>query len=188
MPGPMDTNRDREWFCSLKRNLRMKRLITEETVQDTQLRFLLNETSFTVGSHGEFVTDNDTLSYWCDRFRENKYVALYNLGFQERPVWLDATGVFLYLVSDAFQKYLLRQPEIELLRDKLKFTVDEDILNSILRSVPFVPGSEYVDADWINRLFVVLHGIYAAEVQSFGGSIAMYFADKRSEEHTSELQ
>ena len=58
------------------------------------------------------------------------------------------------------------------------FSVDEDLLEQLLRSVPFSPGSEYIDPEWIAAMFERLHGIFADEIRAFTGSIELYFADK----------
>ena len=154
----------------------MGRIESKELLTDQKLRFLITENGFFAEHRGE--TEKEIVQYWYNRFIQDKYKALYDLGFQERPDWLDAAGSFLYLVSDTFQTYLLRQPELELLRDGTMFSVDEDLMDSLLRSVPFSPGSEYIDAEWIASVFERLHGIFAEEIRAFPGSIELYFADK----------
>ena len=147
-------------------------------IDDARLKFIFNEISFTIETRGNFESDDDSLKYWYSRFRENKYKALFNLGFMEKPEWLDSAGTFLYLLADSFQKYLLRQPDIELVRDKLAFSVDDDICDRLLRSIPFAPGSEYIDKDWICRMFMMLHNVYAREIVNFDGTVALYIAEK----------
>ncbi|MBQ7565024.1 MAG: DEAD/DEAH box helicase [Lachnospiraceae bacterium] len=145
---------------------------------DTKLRFLITETGFTLETAGIPDPKNDILNYWYTRFREDRYKALYDIGFNEKPDWLDAAGSFLYLVSDAFQRYLLRLPELELLRENVELRVDEDIEERLLNCVPFSPGSEYIDGEWIGRCFERLFGIFALEIKNFKGSIQLYLDDK----------
>ncbi|MCR4909598.1 MAG: DEAD/DEAH box helicase [Lachnospiraceae bacterium] len=118
------------------------------------------------------------MRYWYGKFKEDRVRSLYNLGFEEKPEWLDAAGAFLYRISELFQTWLLRQPDIELLRDKLHFSIDEDLMEQVLSSVPFAPGTEYIDEDWVNGIFDALNGVYAEETAGFKGSIAMYLAEK----------
>ena len=111
----------------------------KEEVIDTKMHFQFTEAGFIIETPSEN-DGSEAFRYWTGKFREDRYKALYDLGFEEKPQWLDTAGSFLYLISEAFQKYLLRQPDIELLRDKLNFSIDTDIQDGILSSAPFAPG------------------------------------------------
>ncbi|MBR5376400.1 MAG: DEAD/DEAH box helicase [Lachnospiraceae bacterium] len=100
------------------------------------------------------------------------------MGFNEKPAILDAAGSFLYRLSDAWQKYILRQPQLELAREKLEFAPEDELVESLVRSAPFVSGSEWIDRDWIVRIFDTLHEIYCGEIKRYKGSVALYLADK----------
>ena len=129
------------------------------SIQDNKLHFLFTESGFAVEIRGELPENAERLVYWYGKFREDKYQALYNIGFNEKPDCLDAAGAFLYLLSDSYQKYILRQPDLELARDKLRLNFEEEIQDKLLRSVPFAPGSEWVDAEWIARQLDTMHEI-----------------------------
>lgn len=81
---------------------------------------------------------------WKKKFEGDKWKALYNIGFEEKPEWLDKTGCFLYQVADRFQFELTRQPDLELVRENIDLIPDADTLEHLLNSVPFTLGSEYV--------------------------------------------
>ena len=148
------------------------------TVQDNRLHFLFTESSFTVEIRGELPEEARRLTYWYTKFREDKYQTLYNMGFNEKPDCLDAAGSFLYLLSDSYQRYILRQPELELARDRLSFSPEEAVMERLLRSAPFAPGAEWIDEEWIRRQLDTLHEIYCREIAAYDGSVAMYLADK----------
>ncbi|MCR5789967.1 MAG: DEAD/DEAH box helicase [Lachnospiraceae bacterium] len=156
----------------------MKKIGKTDMIEDKKLRFLITETGFTLETAGALDPADDSLQFWYKAFKKDKYKALYDLGFQERPAWLDKAGAFLYLIADSFQKYLLRQPDIELLRDGVGFNLDEDMEERLNRSIPFSPGTEYIDRDWFNRVFEHLHAQYALEIKNFQGSVQLYVADK----------
>ena len=156
----------------------MKQIAGRGKLQDDRLHFLINDNGFTVEIRGDLPEDDEKLAYWYGKFREDRYQTLYNMGFNEKPGCLDAAGSFLYLLSDSYQKYILSRPELEIARDGLALDLEEDILDRLLRSVPFAPGSEYIDGDWIRRQFDILHDIFCREISAYDGSVALYLADK----------
>ena len=115
---------------------------------------------------------------WKQRFEVSRYQALYDLGFEEKPKWLDAAGSFLYQTADQFQRWLTSQPDLELLRDKIQLKPDEEITERLLHSVPFALGSEHIGAAWISGIFEELRKVFAQEITEFQGSVSLYLADK----------
>ncbi|MCR5728044.1 MAG: hypothetical protein K6G24_11325 [Lachnospiraceae bacterium] len=77
-----------------------------------------------------------------------------------------------------FQKELTWQPDLELLKNKMEFAPDEDTLDGMVMSVPFVHGSENVGKEWIKEVFGRLLDIYRKEIKKYDGSVALYLADK----------
>ncbi len=156
----------------------MKQITGRGKLQDDRLHFLINENGFTVEIRGDIPEDNERLAYWYTKFREDRYQTLYNIGFNEKPDCLDVAGSFLYLLSDTYQKYILSRPELEIARDGLALDLEEDILDRLQRSVPFAPGSEYIDREWICSQLDILHDIYCREIAAYDGTVALYLADK----------
>jgi len=144
--------------------------------EQEKLRFLYTGQGFVPDRQGE-ISDKEIMK-WIHRFTEDRYQALYDLGFSKKPVWLDTAGAFLYRIADVFQKTLTRQPDLELLRDKIEFDLDKDVLDDLLSMVPFVPGAEYVDRDWIRYIFESLLNTYRKEIKKYDGTVALYLADK----------
>ncbi len=112
------------------------------------------------------------------QFEEDRYSALYHLGFVEKPSCLDGAGSFLYQLSDAFFQVLTNQPDIELTRENAVVRPDGDLTEKLLNCVPFTLGSEHVTEKWLVHLFDRLHEIYARQIQAFDGTVAMYLAEK----------
>ena len=142
-----------------------------------QLKFFFTSQGFTLDLQDNTEYDND-IKKWIKRFSDNKYQAIYDIGFEEKPKWLDRTGTFLYKVTDTFQKLLTRQPDLELKRDKLSFVPDDEVYDDLLLSVPFTPGSEYVNEDWVKHIMECLLDIYRSEIKKYDGTVALYLADK----------
>ncbi|MBR4759836.1 MAG: DEAD/DEAH box helicase [Lachnospiraceae bacterium] len=134
---------------------------------------------------GGFVTEENhpeeessELRKWRKRFEKDRITALYDLIFLPKPTWLDKTGLYLYEVGEQFLRNLTRRTDLELLREKVSCRYEEEDLQRLLDKVPFVPGSEYVNEEWLSSLAGRLNEKYCEEVRTFKGSVALYLAGK----------
>lgn len=140
------------------------------------LHFRFTQKGFMLDNQdGEYVED---IIPWKERFEFAKWEAVYAIGFEKRPKWLDAAGLFLYQVADGFQQMLTRQPDLEIAREHIEVSLDENMMERLLNSVPFTLGAEYVNSHWLKEAFGQLQAVYAKEIASYGGTVALYLADK----------
>ena len=66
------------------------------------------------GFHIDEVND----SAWAELFKENKYAALYELGFKNNLKGLTASAFYLYQLSQKFIEVLSHSPELEVAREE----------------------------------------------------------------------
>ena len=94
-------------------------------------------------------------SKWYGLFTADKFKALYELGFDAELKTVEKTPSFnfLYFLAERFIEFLTGIPEIELTRGKLEASMPEDIKNSLLNSVPFALGSEFINEEWLANIF-----------------------------------
>lgn len=145
----------------------------------SKLNFIINETGFTVEAPEAGADGADSgLRYWLERFSADKYGALYDMGFGEKPQCLGTCGGFLYMLSDVFGRQLLRQPDIELSRENTSLEIEEEEIDRLLNSVPFAPGTEYIDEDWIVGVMKKLLEQFGREMRDFDGTVSMYISGK----------
>ncbi|MCC8102937.1 MAG: DEAD/DEAH box helicase [Clostridiales bacterium] len=149
---------------------------------EKNLNFIFTENDFYPDIQGG--TENESLS-WRSGFEENRYLALHQMGFEQRGT-LTATGGFLYQVSNAFLKCLTRLPELELAREKAEPKLLDEEMNGLLFSAPFAIGAEYVTEKWIQTVFGRLRDVFAGEIRSYEGTVAMYLAEKTQGLHVPE--
>ncbi|MCR5622161.1 MAG: DEAD/DEAH box helicase [Treponema sp.] len=119
----------------------------------------------------------DTPSY-KGAFRDEPVRAFYDSAFAPKPAGLDDTGLFLYRIADKFVRELSRTEGLELMRGDTRPLLSEDDLSSILSTVPFSSGSEYVTADWLRSLWDRLASVFSADIAAYTGSVQMYLAEK----------
>lgn len=145
-------------------------------VKTKQLNFYFTEDGFRLDDRESELSEN-ALS-WIREFEENRFQALYHLGFMEKPEEFDQTGGYLHQLADTFLRVLTGQPDLELTREKAVVVPDEEVMERLLASVPFSLGSEYVTEQWIYGIFETLNAIFVEEIQEYEGSVAMYLAGK----------
>ena len=140
------------------------------------LHFRFTQTGFMSDNRdGEYAAD---IIPWKERFEADKWDAAYAIGFEEKPKWLDAAGLFLYQVAEGFQQMLAHQPDLEVAREHIKVPLDENVMARLLNSVPFTLGAEYVNSQWLKETFGQLQSVYVREIASYEGTVALYLADK----------
>ena len=145
---------------------------------------------FTADSFYLDETDNaEHLSSWKNRFIEDKYKALYDLGFENTSEH-SASFSFLKLLADRFVEFLISMPEVEL--KHLSSSSDSAAASksisceSLLNSVPFVIGSEFITETWLQNIFSRLIVVFKQEIESYfatksNGSVAQYLSSKRQD-------
>ncbi len=141
-----------------------------------QMHFRFTQTGFLLDNREEQYTED--IIPWIEQFETDKWKAVYTLGFEEKPKWLDAAGLFLYRVADGFQQMLTRQPDLEVAREHVNVPLDEDVAERLLNSVPFTLGAEYVNEQWLKEVFAQLQSVYTKEIASYEGTVALYLAEK----------
>lgn len=111
---------------------------------------------------------------------------LYDMGRVEHPAKLSVSGYFLYQIAEAFFKELTALPELELARQKIKVRPTEETVESLLEATPYAIGTEFVDAEWIGKLFAGLEKIFQSEISRYHGTVAMYLAERNQNLHVPE--
>ena len=141
-----------------------------------QLHFRFTQTGFVLDDRQQEYAEE--VIPWKEQFEADKWKAVYTIGFEERPQWLDAAGLFLYQVADGFQQMLTHQPDLEVAREHVEVPLDENVMERLLNSVPFTLGAEYVNEKWLKGAFSHLQSVYAGEIAAYDGTVALYLADK----------
>ncbi|MEE1047246.1 MAG: hypothetical protein U0M60_07455, partial [Clostridia bacterium] len=106
-----------------------------------KIQFLLTKEGFRVD---DVVYVEKEPQRYAEKFSKSPYETLYGLAFRERPECFDVAGVFLYQVAESFSEALVNTSGLELSREKTELVPNEEIIEILLDSVPFVLGAEYV--------------------------------------------
>lgn len=120
---------------------------------------------------------DDNVTTWADAFKEDRYKALYHLGFSNREKWFSPSIEYLHLISEMLIRKLGQQPDIELSRDSVEISLSDDEVTDLVEGLPFVIGMEHVNAEWVRRLGNRLLDVFKSEIREYEGSVARYFLD-----------
>lgn len=114
------------------------------------------------------------------------YQMLYAMGTEKQPEHQTMSGYFLYQVAKAFFKELTEMPELELSREQAEIIPKEETIDSLLAALPYGLGTEYVDGNWIRKVFRELEIIFRKEISNYDGTVALYLAEKSQNLHVPE--
>jgi non-specific serine/threonine protein kinase len=128
----------------------------------------------------EGVPYDDEPEEWKKQFDDNKYIALYRLGFITKKEWFSLELDYLYSIADKVLQKLSRQPDAELSRDMIEVVLSEEECTDLINKAPFAIGMEYIDSSWLHMIWVRLIEVFRTEISEYTGSVAMYFTERNS--------
>lgn len=117
---------------------------------------------------------------WSESFKENKFKALFYLGFYSKVNYMSSSLHFLYLISDLFIQKIAQQPDMEFLRENIDIELSKDETQSMINQVPFVNGVEHVNSSWIHKIWIRLHHVYKQEIKDYPGTVSGFLTEHNS--------
>ena len=123
---------------------------------------------------------NEQALKWADDFRQDKVRTLFHFGFSQREAWFSPALVYVHRISMFVIKRITQETELESVREQLQLHLSETEIQSLMETVPFVLGMEYIDKRWIEHMSALLLGVFKLEIQAYEGSVAQYFSDQHS--------
>lgn len=115
-----------------------------------------------------------------ESFREKPYKWLLNMGISGKLSDMSESVRFIGILAESFVKSLSRNPDIEILRDKIVVEIKPENTEHILKSTPFMIGAEYVTKHWIKTVWGRLNNEFSRQIKKFKGSVSEYFASKNA--------
>jgi non-specific serine/threonine protein kinase len=98
--------------------------------------------------------------------------ALFLLGFQDKAVWFSPSIHFLKNIADLFTKAVSQNPDLEVLRDKIKIEFDEEEKKRLLENAPYLVGFENLNRTWLESVWGKLHLVFTDRLATHKGSAA----------------
>lgn len=116
-------------------------------------------------------------------FQKNVALALISLGFSDESIALSASLEFWRFFARTFTKKLIQTPDLEKIRDQVKIELSKKEIENLLRSSPFMVGSEYVDEDLLRFLWARLNKELQKEIKEYNGKVAELIKSYEPEIH-----
>jgi non-specific serine/threonine protein kinase len=113
-----------------------------------------------------------------DDFSQNKFKALFELGFAARDERFTASLAYMQFISVEFARSLSRDSDIEITRSSSPLGEPEEL--EFLRAAPYGVGIEFVNERWIGLVWNGLRDIADGEIKDFAGTVAEYLRSKNS--------
>jgi hypothetical protein len=146
-----------------------------KTKETQHLHAYFTEKDFIIDISGD--KPDESLNEWIAQFEEDKYRALFHLGFKEKTAWFTPSLDYIYYIAELLIKKISQQPDLEFSRESIQIDLSQDELNQLKEMLPFVIGMEYVNDAWIIRLWENLLNIFRQEIKNYDGTVARYFAE-----------
>jgi len=123
---------------------------------------------------------HDPLQTWIMQFKADKYSALFHLGFLERAKWFSPSLEYLHHITEVLIRKISQQADLEISRDAVQVDLQNDEVERLKDEIPFAIGMEYIDSDWIRRLWDSLLTVFRTEIRDYDGTVNRYFAEYNS--------
>jgi len=106
------------------------------------------------------------------RFSANDDLWLLFLGFCDHQVSLSPSLDYWRNFTGAFATKLSQTPDLEILRHKVKLLIEKDELRLHLEQAPLMIGSEYLNTNFLEAVWVKLNHAFAFAIKSYDGTVA----------------
>lgn len=156
--------------------------------ENKELIVIFTQASFTVDYevlHNQKLSDKNQKNQelWYEKFLEDKYKALWELGFSNQDDWMSPSISFLKFISNKLITKISRQSDIEFTREKAALNLDYDEFNDIRNRIPFSIGIEFINDKWISFIFEKIADIYRSEICDYKGTVKDFLKDKNTNIH-----
>lgn len=117
---------------------------------------------------------------WYIRFLEDKYKALWELGFSKQDDWMSQSIGFLNFLANKLIMKISRQSDIEFTREEAELSLDYDEFDEIKSRIPFSIGIEFINEEWISFIFEKIADIYRKEIYGYKGTVKDFLMERNT--------
>ena len=117
------------------------------------------------------------------RMQKGFHEFLLYLGFCNKNISLSASLDFFRTFCGLFSNKLIQTPNLESLREKVEVSFSENDKVSILNDIPFITGSEHINENFIEGLWLTLNKKYQSDISVFKGTVDKYIKQYRPDVH-----
>jgi non-specific serine/threonine protein kinase len=139
----------------------------------------------------EWETSNDHISKTSFNLQEELFSSyskdkddwLLRLGLSDPLVTLSPSLTYLRQISQCFTQHLRKTSELELLRENVIVILPESDRAALLEQIPMIPGSEYINDDFLDVFWEKLHSFFVSAIRNYNGSVESFIQTFQSDIH-----
>ncbi len=141
----------------------------------SNLSFVFTEDSFRVDKPAE---DSGEYNDLKKRFLDNRYQALFQIGFEARRKDASPSFRFLQFISESFIKDITAMPDLEVAREWTRAELGDESFERIERAVPFEIGTENINRSWTALQYMRLNNVFSESLKNYKGSVKLFLEEK----------
>ncbi|MBN2039323.1 MAG: DEAD/DEAH box helicase [Spirochaetes bacterium] len=103
------------------------------------------------------------------------------LGFCDKKIPLSPSLDFLRSLCGFFIHKLVHTPDIGILREKIEIPLPDTDKSFLLTNVPYITGSEYINENFIESIWLKLNNKYRNDISQFNGTVDKYIKQYRAD-------
>ncbi len=140
-----------------------------------QLSFVFTEDSFRVDRPEEDCGEQEELK---KSFIEDRYKALFQMGFEGKRREMSPSFRFLYMIAESFARALTEHPELEVAREWTRIDLSDESYEKLERAVPFGLGTEHITRSWVALQYMKLNTVFSEALHQYEGSVKMFLEER----------
>jgi len=117
------------------------------------------------------------------RFRKDFNSFLLFLGFCSQSVPLSAGLDFFRKFTGLYVNKITRVPNLEVLRANVNITLIKEEIDDFVQRFPFIVGAEYVQASFLESIWLKLDAIFKNKIETYQGSVENFIKTFSADVH-----
>jgi non-specific serine/threonine protein kinase len=109
-----------------------------------------------------------------ERFSEEPGSWLLFLGFCDQRIPLSPSLSYFRQVAGRFTRKLIQTPDLELLREKVRITLEDEALEEALAGIPIMTGAEYITPAVLREIWESLSSAFSERIRNHEGSVQSF--------------
>ena len=114
-------------------------------------------------------------------YTHNKDEWLLRLGLCDSDIVLSSSLEYIREISQTFTQKLLKTSDIENIRESIDISFSDNEILSLLDHVPMIPGSEYINRDFIEKIRLRLQTFFTDSITNYKGKVESFIQTFRSD-------
>ena len=105
------------------------------------------------------------------------------LGFCDKNNLFSPSLTFFYKFAQNFTEKIIRTPDLEKIRHKVKFEMTDKDFDQIIETAPMMTGAEYINRKMLSDIWQNLHKAYSNKIKAHEGTVESFIRSYNPNAH-----